>query len=65
MIQTQIFSHTSDSIDLAMSVVQDAVNELIRHAHIRKEDILEYKTQTECLNFVVRFSATISWWSED
>ena len=67
MIQTTIFSHNAATLDTAMSMVQDDVNELIKHAHIRREDILEYRTQAETLNYVgkVKFSATISWWSDN
>lgn len=71
MINTEIFTDEGINMYTCVNNVLELVNTLIRTHDIRKEDILEYRSECwedkdtyDCLNIKYHYKITISWWTE-
>lgn len=66
MIKTEIFHHDSRNNYNCFDVVLGLVNELIEKEHIKKDDLLEYRTEnwetSENGEDFWHYRVTISWW---
>lgn len=66
MINTEIFSYESCNNYICFEEVLKDVNKLIKERNIKKDDIVEYRTENwetdEDGEGIWHYRATISWW---